>query len=169
MECKIELFTRPDEIKLREMIREEIENLELVRLDLDIEVGVWPKRVRVSDSRSWDIIDNYQRYRDWAEKNGLELYPAFKRQLVENNYTDETYEEIIFPIASVAIYENSNIEFVFPSGSVNPQEEIIYKVGDFINLLKNKEIDKKLRDTNIQNTIKQTIEKDEIEHKNEKI
>lgn len=164
MEYKLELFTRPDEIRLRKKIMEDIENTDLDNI-LDIEVGVWPKRVKVSDKRSWSIIENYQRYRGWAEKNGLSLYPGFKRELIENNYINKHYEEIIFPIVSIAIYKNDDIVFVFPSTKTDTGKESYYKVGDFINLLKNKKINKKLKDTPIETLIKQEIEKNEIKHK----
>ncbi len=134
MDFSIEMFTRPEEIKLRKKIKKELKNHTIDNLNL--EINVWPKRVKVSNSRHWKPIKKFNQYSDWAEKNNLDLRPGFKKKTVENDFTNERYIEIIFPTISIAIYKEEILKFVFPTTQKTNETKTYYKVGDLINSLK---------------------------------
>lgn len=154
----VEIFTRPEEIKLRKKIKKDLKNH--TKNNLKIDIKVWPKRVKISDSRHWTPIKKFKKYRNWAKKNDLDLHPGFKRNKVENDLTDEKYIEIIFPTISIAIYKDDKLEFVFPTTQKKKKEKIYYKVGDLINSLKG-DINPKLYNTVIEE-IKKEKDSDKV-------
>lgn len=145
MNIKTEIYTRPDEVRIRKKVLDTIENYSLE----NIKINIWPKRIKLTDSRSWPEIEKYREFRNWSEKNGFHLYPHFKRKLQKNKSTRDDHEEIIFPTISLAIYKNSKLQFVFPS----TKKDIHYSVGDLINALKNEKTPEKLKNTIIEDII----------------
>lgn len=136
-DVRVELYTRSDEVCVRRKILDVLEELELDEL----KVNVWPKRVRISGSRRWSELKKFDEFREWAEKNNMDLKPHFKKYNYEKKSSEKEYEEIIFPVASIGLYYNDELVFVFPSS----KGDKIYTLGDCISLLKENEIPKKLK------------------------
>ncbi len=136
-DVKIELYTRSDEVCVRRQI---LDVLEEVGID-ELKVNVWPKRVRISDSRTWSELKKFNEFSEWAEKNNMELEPHFKKCNYEKKSSKKEYEEIIFPVASIGLYYKDELIFVYPSS----KGDKIYTIGDCISVLKDNEIPEKLK------------------------
>lgn len=129
MEEKLEVYTRSDEIRIRKEIAKVLKNE-----NVNFELYVWPSRIRTSDYRSWFELEKYEEFKEWAEKNGVDLSPHFKKNEYENK-KDKKHKEIIFPVASIAVYRGKGLDFVFPC----QKENVSYTVGNLINKIQSKD------------------------------
>lgn len=144
---EIQVYTRGDEIRTRRKIldtlrRNNIEN---------IKEHVWPSRISTDNIDTLPELQKYKEFKEWAKNNNIELKPYFKQQT--KNKKDKKYTEIILPVASIAIYLNNKIQYVFPSN----KNGIKYNINDFLTGLKQKKLTSKLQNNiDIKNLITET-------------
>jgi hypothetical protein len=77
------------------------------------------------DKRS-GALATYEEFRDWAERNGHSLEPAFERRTRSYVGLDRVDEVVVFPVVSLAMYDGSQLKGVFPC----TDEDRTYTVGD---------------------------------------
>jgi hypothetical protein len=82
-------------------------------------------RTRSEDTRS-DALKLYDEFSDWADRNGFSLEPAFERRTRSYMGLDRVDEVVVFPVITLAIYDEADLEAVFPC----TDEERNYTVGD---------------------------------------
>lgn len=91
-----------------------------------IVAGEWQRiRTRAEDARD-GALAIYDEFREWAERNGFSLEPAFERRKRSYMGLNRVDEVVVFPVIALAIYEGDRIEGVFPC----TDEERAYAVGD---------------------------------------
>ena len=87
------------------------------------------QRIRTPEQDSRDgALATYEEFGEWARTNGYRLEPAFERRHRGFMGTDTVREVVVFPLASLAVYEDDELRSVFPcsdeSGTVH------FTVGD---------------------------------------
>lgn len=88
--------------------------------------GEWQRiRTMAEDKRS-GAIATYEEFKDWADRNGHSLEPAFERRTRSYVGMDRVDEVVVFPVVSLALYERSTMQAVFPC----TDDERTYTVGD---------------------------------------
>jgi hypothetical protein len=85
------------------------------------------QRIRTAneDCRS-GAIATYREFAEWARRNGQSLSPAFERRQRAFMGLDRVDDVVVFPVVSLAVYEDSRLRAVFPCAD----GEETYSVGD---------------------------------------
>jgi hypothetical protein len=88
--------------------------------------GEWQRiRTMAEDKRS-GAVATYEEFTDWADRNGSSLEPAFERRTRTYVGMDRTDDVVVFPVVSLAIYDEKSLQAVFPC----TDGEYTYTVGD---------------------------------------
>ncbi|GGN87058.1 HTH domain-containing protein [Haloarcula pellucida] len=88
--------------------------------------GEWQRiRTMAEDKRS-GALATYEEFRDWSERNGSSLEPAFERRTRSYVGLDRVDDVVVFPVVSLAIYDDKQLEAVFPC----TDDDMTYTVGD---------------------------------------
>lgn len=88
--------------------------------------GEWQRiRTMAEDKRS-EAIQTYEEFGDWAGQNGHSLEPAFERRTRSYVGMERVDDVVVFPVVSLAIYDDDDLEGVFPCSDA----ERTYTVGD---------------------------------------
>lgn len=88
--------------------------------------GEWQRiRTMAEDKRS-GALATYEEFADWADRNGSSLEPAFERRTRTFVGMDRTDDVVVFPVVSLAIYDEKSLQAVFPCTDA----ELTYTVGD---------------------------------------
>jgi len=88
--------------------------------------GEWQRiRTMAEDKRS-GALATYEEFDDWATRNGSSLEPAFERRTRTYVGMDRVDEVVVFPVVSLAIYDEKRLQSVFPCTT----DEHTYTVGD---------------------------------------
>jgi len=111
-----------------------LDDLETDGVLADAEVDASWQRIRTpeQDSRD-DAVDTYEEFREWAETNGYSLEPAFERRQRSYVGTDVVHDVVVFPLVSVAVYEENDLVAVLPSSDIDG--EIHFGVQDCLDAL----------------------------------
>lgn len=90
------------------------------RLEADDEIdeasiaGEW-QRIRTLDEDCRNgAVATYREFADWASRNGYDLGPAFERRTRSYVGLDRVDDVVVFPVVSLAIYEDEALRAVFP-------------------------------------------------------
>ncbi len=67
-----------------------------------------------TDFRS-EAVRTYEEFEDWADANGFSLEPAFDRRPRFVPGKEELQECVVFPVVSLAIYEDDTLRAVLPA------------------------------------------------------
>lgn len=134
MNIKVEVYTRGEEIRLRRKILDTLRRSGIK----NIKEHVWPKKINAKDIYSLMELEKYREFKEWANKNEINLDPFFKERIKESK--DKKYKEITLPVASIATYLDNEIKCVFPCR----YKKTDFTISDFIDPLKNKTENKKL-------------------------
>ncbi|WP_254274083.1 HTH domain-containing protein [Haloarcula marina] len=90
--------------------------------------GEWQRiRTMAEDKRS-GALATYEEFRDWTERNGFSLEPAFERRNRSYVGLDRVDDVVVFPVVSLAIYDDTQLQAVFPC--TDAEESHTYTVGD---------------------------------------
>lgn len=83
--------------------------------------GEWQRIRTMAEDRRSGALATYDEFADWAERNGFSLEPAFERRTRSYVGLDRVDEVVVFPVVSLAIYEDDELQAVFPcsDGSEN--------------------------------------------------
>ncbi|MBX0321497.1 hypothetical protein EGH21_00500 [Halomicroarcula sp. F13] len=88
--------------------------------------GEWQRiRTMAEDKRS-GALATYEEFRDWAERNGSSLEPAFERRTRSYVGLDRVDDVVVFPVVSLAVYDDKRLQAVFPC----TDDDMTYTVGD---------------------------------------
>lgn len=83
-------------------------------LDESRVAGEW-QRIRTLDEETRsEAIETYHEFAEWAERNDHSLSPAFERRTRSFVGLDRVDEVVVFPVVSLAIYEDEQLRAVFP-------------------------------------------------------
>jgi hypothetical protein len=88
--------------------------------------GQWQRiRTMAEDSRS-GALATYEEFKEWAQRNGFSLEPAFERRAREYIGMDNSDRIVVFPVVSLALYDEMTLQAVFPCSD----GDTTYTVGD---------------------------------------
>lgn len=88
--------------------------------------GEWQRiRTMAEDKRS-GALATYEEFEDWAQRNDYSLEPAFERRNRTYVGLDRIEDVVVFPVVALAVYEESQLEAVFPCTDA----QRTYTVGD---------------------------------------
>lgn len=93
--------------------------------------GEWQRIRTVNEDRRSGALATYEEFEDWARQNGFSLEPAFERRTRSYVGMDRVDEVVVFPVASVAMYEGTRLQAVFPCSD----EERSFGVTDCLDAL----------------------------------
>jgi hypothetical protein len=72
----------------------------------DFTVQTWPDEVAISEhTRHSRVIENYERFRSWAEETEVTIIPPFDRRTV-STLVGRSEEVLTLPVLCLAIYED---------------------------------------------------------------
>lgn len=77
----------------------------------------WARRISPSANGPWAEVaqEKYDEFRNWARSNDRRIEPTFAQRTVRNEFVDEEYEIIQFPVITVAVYEDGDLDILAPS------------------------------------------------------
>lgn len=89
----------------------------------------WARQLSPAAEDTWCEFarDKFEEFTEWAETSGRSLEPAFSRRTVNNEYMDECYEVIQFPIISIAVYSDDRLVRLAPTVDA---DGVAYRVAD---------------------------------------
>jgi hypothetical protein len=73
-------------------------------------------RTPEQDTRDGALL-TYDDFLEWAAANGYSLEPAFQRRQRSYIGTDVVHDVVVFPMASLAVYDEDRLRAVFPCSS----------------------------------------------------
>ncbi|MCU4799698.1 hypothetical protein OB920_04860 [Halobacteria archaeon HArc-gm2] len=83
-------------------------------LDEAAVAGEW-QRIRTLNEDTRDgAIETYLEFAAWADRNGHSLGPAFERRTRSYLGLDQVDDVVVFPVVSLAVYEDERLQAVFP-------------------------------------------------------
>jgi hypothetical protein len=124
---RVELYLRGDTYGTydrQQAILERVRGLESDGVVDETSVDASWQRIRTPEQDSRDgALATYEEFGEWAQRNGYRLEPAFERRHRGYMGTDTVREVVVFPLASLAVYEDEKLRSVFPcseeSGTVH--------------------------------------------------
>lgn len=138
---RIELYLRGDTYGTydrQKVILDRISALEEEGVVTDADVDTSWQRIRTPELDCRDgALETYEEFLAWAEENGYSLEPAFQRRQRSYIGTDLVHEVLVFPTASLAVYEDTDLQAVFPCSGESG--EVYYSVQDCLDALEDSE------------------------------
>jgi hypothetical protein len=102
----------------RETVLARLRELETAGQVDEVSVRVWGKSVPVPEESGDGPRSPVQRrvatFRDWAEREGHSLGPAFRRYEQSTMVSEERNEALRLPLQCLAVYEDERLVGVFP-------------------------------------------------------
>ena len=115
---RVELYLRGDTYGTydrQKAILDRVSELEEEGVVTDADVDTSWQRIRTPELDCRDgALETYEEFRAWAAENGYSLEPAFQRRQRSYIGTDLVHEVLVFPTASLAVYEGTDLQAVFP-------------------------------------------------------
>lgn len=103
----------------------------------------WPAEVpMVEDSPHPEVLEQYDRFVDWAARADVDLGPAFQRRETSSVASDRTVERLVTPAIALAFYDGDDIVGVFP----HTDGETTHTVPEAIAALRTGELPEPLRE-----------------------
>ena len=94
-----------------ERVTDRLDRLEGEEID-DVQVECWGQR-RL-DAPDESVTETVAEYREWADRHGYSLDPAFRRRETGSLLTQRSRSEVVVPAISLAIYEDGELSCVTP-------------------------------------------------------
>jgi hypothetical protein len=92
-----------------------VSDLESAGIVAETSVDASWQRIRTPEQDSRDgALATYEEFGEWARENGYGLEPAFERRRRSYLGSDAVSEVVVFPVVSLAVYEDTDLEAVFP-------------------------------------------------------
>lgn len=96
----------------------------------EVSTGVWPDIVKLTDETADSTaLEQYERFRTWADDNGVSLAPAFTKREWTNRLTGESDTIVRLPVLCLAIYIDDECVSVAPHSTGTD----VYTVKDALN------------------------------------
>ncbi len=86
----------------------------------------WQRIRTLDEDHRSGALATYREFDEWADHNGYSLAPAFECRTRSYLGLDSVDDVVVFPVASLAVYEDDGLRAVFPCSD----EETTYTVGD---------------------------------------
>lgn len=117
-ERRVELYLRGDTYGTydrQQAILERVRDLESEGVVAETSVDASWQRIRTPEQDGRDgALATYEEFSEWARRNGYSLEPAFERRSRSYLGTDAVHDVVVFPLASLAVYEGTELQAVFP-------------------------------------------------------
>ena len=114
----------------QERVINRLERLEAIGAIGDYTVEVWGDRLAEPDVHRTEtgrrISGLIERFRSWADDQGMSVSKFFDTETVRSKVTDEEYSQIAFPAMTLAEYGPDGLEFVTPCSD----GEIVHGIRD---------------------------------------
>ncbi|WP_246391718.1 HTH domain-containing protein [Halosimplex pelagicum] len=140
---RIELYLRGDtygSYDRQQRVLGRVEDLEAEGVVTDTAVDASWQRIRTPEQDSRDeALATYEEFGEWASENGYRLEPAFERRQRSYIGSDAVHDVVVFPMASLAVYEGSDLQAVFPCA--DESGEINFSVQDCLEAFESGETD----------------------------
>ncbi|WP_123537352.1 HTH domain-containing protein [Halosimplex salinum] len=140
---RVELYLRGDtygSYDRQNRILQRVENLGAEGVVADTDVDASWQRIRTPEQDSRDeAVRTYEEFGEWARENGYRLEPAFERRQRSYIGTDVVQDVVVFPMASLAVYAESDLQAVFPCA--DESGEIHFSVQDCLDAFEDEETD----------------------------
>lgn len=115
-DVRMELWTRRPVCGPRTDVIDRLSTLRSAGSIAAYEVETWPDEVAISDhTRHSRVVETYERFRAWAEDNGVSLTPPFDRRTV-TTLVGRTEEVLRLPVMCLAVYDD-DLCGVYPCNS----------------------------------------------------
>lgn len=115
---RIELYLRGDtygSYDRQQRILERVEDLDAAGVVDETDVDASWQRIRTPEQDSRDeAVETFEEFRAWAIENSYQLEPAFERRQRSYIGTDVVHDVVVFPMVSLAVYEGTDLQAVFP-------------------------------------------------------
>jgi len=138
---RVELYLRGDTYGTydrQQAILGRVQDLESAGVLAGAEVDASWQRIRTPEQDSRDgAIATYEEFREWAAENGYSLEPAFERRHRSYIGTDVVHDVVNFPLVSLAVYEDSDLQAVFPCS--DDGGEVHFGVQDCLDALEDRD------------------------------
>lgn len=123
--CRVRASTP---VERTEALREQLRYCEAAGRIEGFKLHSWPREVVVSPDRpERAMIRGYGSYREWADRAGVTLEPAFATRTRTSIVTDEEIEVLVLPSACLALYDDGGyLVGVYPHSDA----EATYTVAD---------------------------------------
>lgn len=129
---RLELYLRGDTYGTYEAQQEVIERVRRLVSNPDLDQTVlkdgWRQVHTRGEDRREGALSTYEQFERWAAQNDLSLEPSFQRRTHTSLLTERTYEVAVFPVISLAAYEDDNLRTVIPCTDGDDH----YSVHDFL-------------------------------------
>lgn len=113
---RIRVYTRGDAtVATRQQYRDVERRLD--RLAVPVEHRSWPRRVALDVGDEPPAAATFRQFSTWAESAGVELEPAFSREIHDNEFTDERTEMLVTPALCLAALDEDDLLAVYPHRS----------------------------------------------------
>lgn len=93
--------------------------------------GGWQRIRTVDEDGRAGAIATYREFDTWARRNGYSLGPAFEARQRAYMGLDRVDDVVIFPVATMAMYEADQLRAVFPCSDGDE----VYRVSDCLDAL----------------------------------
>ncbi|WP_299333112.1 HTH domain-containing protein [Haloplanus sp.] len=78
-------------------------------------IDIWPDRIRLGDTEgSAAVIDDYERFRAWADNDGVSLEPAFEHRTRTTMAGDDPDAFLVLPVVCLAVRVDGDLVTVAP-------------------------------------------------------
>jgi hypothetical protein len=138
---RVELYLRGDTYGTydrQQAARERVAALEDEGIETEVD-ATW-QRVRTPEQDTRDgALETYEEFREWAETNGYTLEPAFERRQRSYLGTDVVHDVVTFPVVSLAVYDGTDLEAVFPCS--DESGDVHFTVQECLGAFENDEYD----------------------------
>lgn len=88
--------------------------------------GEWQRIRTMAEDKRTGALATHAEFRDWAQRNDSSLEPAFERRTRSYVGMEEVDDIVVFPVVSLAIYDDRQLQAVFPCSN----GDHTYTVGD---------------------------------------
>ena len=103
---------------LFEPIDRQIETLQACESEGSIEsvlIQSWPDQVTISeDSPNAEVLEVFDRFRQWADGRGVSIEPPFRRRTVTSPITNVSKRILTTPLLCLALYRDGQLVGVYP-------------------------------------------------------
>ena len=140
---RVELYLRGDtygSYDRQQRILQRVEGLESEGVVADTDVDASWQRIRTPEQDCRDeALETYEELREWATENGHRLEPAFQRRNRSYIGTGVVDEVVVFPMVSLAAYDENDLQAVFPCA--DESGEVYFTVQDCLDAFEREETD----------------------------
>ena len=140
---RVELYLRGDtygSYDRQQRILQRVEGLESEGVVADTDVDASWQRIRTPEQDCRDeALETYEELREWATENGHRLEPAFQRRNRSYIGTGVVDEVVVFPMVSLAVYDENDLQAVFPCA--DGSGEVYFTVQDCLDAFEREETD----------------------------